>query len=109
MKKLKKDSSAGTEVESSTKAQDSGVCQPIAKPLVMRRFMQDECTGWVIICINHPIAGTDYIVPDTFSYRKKDAIKRFFAGSDGDWNYWKKKFNFRAVRAKRNVSVVNGA
>jgi hypothetical protein len=42
MKKLKKDSSAGTEVESSTDAQVEQVCQPIAKPDVMRRFLEGQ-------------------------------------------------------------------
>jgi hypothetical protein len=37
MKKVDKSSSAGTEVESSTNVHSSQVCQPIAKPSVMRR------------------------------------------------------------------------
>lgn len=38
MKKVQKSSSAGTKNDSSTDAQDSQVCQPIAKPNVMRRL-----------------------------------------------------------------------
>ena len=42
MKKVEKSSSAGTKDESSTNAQDSQVCQPIAKPHVSSRLSNKD-------------------------------------------------------------------
>lgn len=69
----------------------------------------ENCTpGWVVINIGHPRTGDKYIVTYTFSYKRSEAIKMFISGSGNDWNYWKKKFNFRVVRADTTVSVNTG-
>lgn len=69
----------------------------------------ENCTpGWVVINIGHPRTGNKYIVNDTFSIKRSEAIKKFISGSGSDWNYWKKKYNFRVVRADTTVAVNTG-
>lgn len=66
--------------------------------------MKHNSPGWVIINIGHPATGSKYVVPETFSHKRSDAVKRFVAGSDNTWEYWRKKFNFRVVRADIQIT-----
>ena len=43
--------------------------------------MESKNTGWVIINENHPMAGEKFIVKETFSRLRKDAISKFNKGS----------------------------
>lgn len=70
--------------------------------------MEKLTTGWVVINIGHPRKGNKYIVNDTFSVNRSQAIKKFIDGSGHDWDYWKKKFNFRVVRADMTISISPG-
>ena len=54
MKKDEKSSSAGTKVDSSTNAEVEQVCQPIAKPNVMRRYNMNEDGRVCQVCYNRP-------------------------------------------------------
>lgn len=69
----------------------------------------ENCTpGWVVINIGHSRTGNKYIVNDTFSINRSESIKKFIAGSGNDWNYWKKKYNFRVVRSDTTIAVNTG-
>lgn len=70
--------------------------------------MEKIKTGWVVINIGHPRTGNKYIVNDTFSEKRTNAIKKFIEGSGNDWSYWKSKYNFRVVRADITISVMTG-
>lgn len=67
--------------------------------------MQKEQNGWVVINIGHPRTGTKYIVGETFSTYRKNAIKKFIDGSCNTWKYWKEKYNFRVVKSKQTIST----
>lgn len=67
--------------------------------------MKVENKGWVIICVNHPKTGTSYVVNSTFSDTRKSAIEKFVEGSGSKWEYWKDKYNFRAVKATQTVQT----
>lgn len=69
--------------------------------------MIDRKQGWVVINTGHPRTGKSYVVSDTFSYLRMDAIKRFCDGSGSDWKYWREKFNFRCVRATQRITTEN--
>ena len=68
--------------------------------------MKLENEGWVVVNIGHPRTGGKYIVSGTFERTRSGSIKLFVAGSGNDWKYWKKKFNFRVVKAKQCVITV---
>lgn len=59
--------------------------------------------GWVVVNIGHPRTGNSYIVAETFSATRTNAIKQFINGSDATWRYWRDKWNFRVVRSKQTV------
>lgn len=61
--------------------------------------------GWIVINIGHPRTGNRYIVGETFSATRTKAIKNFICGSGNHWRYWRKKYNFRVVRANQTISV----
>ncbi len=62
--------------------------------------------GWVVVNIGHPRTGSKYIVPGTFERTRSGYIKSFVAGSGDAWKFWKKKYNFRVVKAKQCVITV---
>jgi hypothetical protein len=47
----------------------------------------------------------EYIVGETFSTYRKNAIKKFIDGSCNTWKYWKEKYNFRVVKSKQTIST----
>lgn len=65
--------------------------------------MRNDQNGWVVINIGHPRTGNRYIVPETFSLKRGDAIKHFINGSGNTWAYWRKKYNFRVVKSKQLI------
>lgn len=67
--------------------------------------MKIDQTGWVIINIGHPKTGEEYIVYHTFFYTRKGSISGFIEDTGHTWEYWKRKYNFRAVRATIKVTV----
>lgn len=72
----------------------------VAKPL-----LAEVSFGWVIINQGHPRTGNEFIVTETFSQTRKKAIGKFIEGSGSDWRYWRRKWNFRAVRSTQTVSI----
>lgn len=64
-----------------------------------------QTNGWVVINIGHPSTGGRYIVGETFSSKRTNAIKKFIDGSGNDWIYWKVKYNFRVVKSTQSVTV----
>jgi hypothetical protein len=69
--------------------------------------MQITKKGWVVINIGHPLTGNKYIVDETFSPTRSKAIKLFINDSGVGWHHWRKKYNFRVVRAEHTVSIDN--
>lgn len=67
--------------------------------------MKDEWNGWVVINIGHPSNGRKYIVNDSFSYTRKGAVKKFIEGTSTSWTYWRRKWNFRVVRAISSITT----
>lgn len=67
--------------------------------------MQTTSPGWVIVSINHPTTGSTYMVESTFSRTRKQAIKEFCDGSELDWQYWRKNYNFRCVKAVQTIKI----
>lgn len=65
--------------------------------------MEHISDGWVIVNIGHPRTGNKYVCADTFSRTRTEAIKKFVDGSGSNWNYWKNRYNFRAVRATSTI------
>ena len=60
-----------------------------------------------VINIGHPRNGNKYIVNDSFSYTRKDAVKKFIDGSGCSWRYWKDKYNFKVVKAESIIVTMN--
>jgi len=67
--------------------------------------MNETFKGWVIINIGHPNNGEKYIVNFSFAYTKNGCIKEFINGSGHTWEYWRRKYNFRCVRAIMTIKV----
>ena len=68
-------------------------------------FRVDETSGWVVISLLHPTTKRDHMVPSTFRKTRSLAIAAFVEGSGQSWSYWKKKFNFRCLRAKSVITL----
>ena len=68
--------------------------------------MEDIETGWVIANTGHPNNGTKFIVPSTFSTTRTKAIANFIEGSGNSWRYWKKEYNFCAVKATHHIKTI---
>lgn len=69
--------------------------------------MEDKVTGWVIGNTGSSRSGLQFIVPSTFSYTRTEAIAKFIEGSGNSWLYWKKEYNFCAVKATQCVKTIN--
>lgn len=67
--------------------------------------MKSDENGWVVVSKNHPNADSSFIVSNTFKYKRTDSINEFVSGSNASWDYWKRKYNFRCVRATRTIEV----
>ena len=67
--------------------------------------MKKETTGWVVINVGHPRTGNKFVVSETFSNKRTDAVSKFIQGSGCNWRYWKTQYNFRVVRASNIISV----
>jgi len=68
--------------------------------------MKLESKGWVIVNIGHPVSKRSYIIYDSFSYSRKGAIETFVNGSANNWAYWRRKWNFRAVKAEATIVTI---
>lgn len=68
--------------------------------------MKAEIKGWVIVSEKHPATGRLYISQRSFGLTRKEAIKKFIIGSVNDWNYWKREYNFRAVKATFTIQTI---
>lgn len=68
--------------------------------------MESNTKGWVIINNNHPNRPEPFIVNNTFSPTRTKAIAKFIKGSNTQWRYWYRKFNFRCVRAEMNIFLI---
>lgn len=62
--------------------------------------------GWVIMNDNHPANPNNLMIfQDTFSFTRSNAIKKFTDGTGDDWKWWKRKYNFKAVRATMTITL----
>lgn len=68
--------------------------------------MEDKTTGWVICAVNHPNTGNSFIVTHTFSITRKKAIETFIKGSGATWAHWKRKYNFKAIKATSTITTL---
>lgn len=83
MKKVQKSSSAGTKNDSSTDAQDSQVCQPIAKPNVMRRCPQpDEVDNWLMDKLKEKRINDEFGWTGEYRLCQKDLVDFFIDHAD---------------------------
>jgi hypothetical protein len=71
----------------------------------MSKKMKEITNGWVIISNNHPNGTPNRIFSGSFRTKKTRCIKDFVQGSGGDWNYWKNKYGFKAVRATQTITT----
>jgi len=67
--------------------------------------MKAITNGWVVVNYNHPSTGNSSICESTFSRTRKEAIEKFTQGSNQQWKYWYRKYNFRCVRAKSVITI----
>lgn len=67
--------------------------------------MKKTITGWVVINIGHPRTEGKFINGWSFSSIRKECIAKFVANTGYKWEYWRKKYNFRCVRATQMVYV----
>lgn len=67
--------------------------------------MKCETKGWVVINIGHPITGSKYIVDSTFRRTRKESISELCKDTNKSWEFWKRQFHFRAVKATHTVQV----
>ena len=68
--------------------------------------MKEETTGWVIVCYKYPSTGSDWIVSSTYSSLRKEAIQKSVSGSGAKWDYWKRKYNFKCIKAKSIIELI---
>jgi len=61
--------------------------------------------GWVVINIGHPANGQKFIDRESFAFTKNGCIKNFIKGSGETWEYWRRKYNFRCVRATMTINT----
>lgn len=68
--------------------------------------MEENRHGWVIANYNHPRAkGVTRIYPETFAYTRTQCISKFIEGSGSSWKWWKRKYNFVAVKATMKITI----
>lgn len=65
--------------------------------------MQDQTTGWVVENQNHPNTNSKHIVTSSFRRTRSEAIAAFIKDSGKSWEYWRRNYNFRCVKA---VSII---
>ena len=68
--------------------------------------MKTAENGYVIICEDHPVTGTSYIVHGSFQNYKHLAIAYFIKDTSHTWEYWKRKYNFRCVKATQSINLL---
>jgi len=69
--------------------------------------MKNKESGWVIINTNHPANPRNKMIyHHTFSRTRKEAIANFIEGSGWPWWKWKRKYNFRVVKAESVITVI---
>ena len=68
--------------------------------------MKKETTGWVVATRCHPTNNKPMIAEFSFDSMRSGAIKKFTTVSKEEWPYWRKKFNFKAVKAKVTIEVL---
>jgi hypothetical protein len=61
--------------------------------------------GWVIMTDCHPNSGNPYVHWSSFSEKRKEAIEIFLAGTTTEWQWWRKKYGFKAVKAESTISI----
>lgn len=71
----------------------------------MNQKLTETNIGWVVVNIGHPNTGSKYIVRESFAFTKNGSIKAFIKGSGESWGYWRRKYNFRCVRASMNITT----
>jgi uncharacterized protein (DUF2237 family) len=67
--------------------------------------MKDTTIGWVIINIGHPVTGSSYICNHTFCSKRTESIKSFIKDSGNTWEFWKRNYNFRCVKAESQITI----
>lgn len=72
--------------------------------MAQKQKITQEDRGWVIVCIDHPMTNKSFVVLNSFRYTRRQAIKDF-NDSVVSWEYWKRKYNYRCVRATQTVVV----
>lgn len=69
--------------------------------------MIEQRQGWLIINENHPNnPGKKMIYSETFRLLRKECIDAFIFGTSGSWNYWRKKYNFKCVKAQVTIKTL---
>jgi len=72
--------------------------------------MEHKTNGWVIHNPKHPANEKAMFFPESFRVTRKEAIQDFIKGSGNPWEYWRKKMNFRCVKAESTVKILgNGS
>jgi hypothetical protein len=61
--------------------------------------------GWVIIGLHPRIKGKFVIVPGTFSYTKKEAIRAFLNGDEVTWEVCRKRYGWNVKRATKTFEI----
>lgn len=67
--------------------------------------MKTTSTGWVVCDFNHPVNGKEMICEDTFSRTRKESISKFVNGTNANWKFWYRRYNFRCKRCDVEITI----
>lgn len=71
--------------------------------------MKKERTGWAVVTECHPTNGEPMIADFSFEWTRVRAIREFVGGvpdTKKQWQNWRKKFGFKAVKAKITIEIL---
>ena len=69
--------------------------------------MEETINGYVIYSECHPASNQNFLHSSTFRQYKKECISEFIKGTSKDWEYWKRNYNYRCVKATQTVKILN--
>jgi hypothetical protein len=67
--------------------------------------LEQNTSGWVVVAQPHRRSKNSFIVGSTFSRTKSRAINSFIEGTSKPWNYWKKEYNYKCVKATSKITT----
>lgn len=69
--------------------------------------MKTTKKGWVVVSEKHPESGEIYLAEHTFRLTRSGSIQYFIEGTNKSWRWWKRKYNYKCVKAEITIITID--